>query len=71
MGPPMPRKPPEAQAALDMRVLHAIEDVGVLASDLRAAGQLAEAATAQAFEAQMEQSHAREMRRRVAHTLIP
>ena len=65
----MPRTPPEIQEALDMRVLHAIEDVGVLAADLRAAGRLVEAATAQAFEAQMEQSHAREMRRRVAHTL--
>ena len=66
----MTQMPPESQSALDMRVLHAIEHVGVLASDLRAAGRLAEAATAQAFEAQMEQSHAREMRRRVAHTLI-
>ena len=62
--------PPESQSALDMRVLHVIEHVGVLAADLRAAGRMAEAATAQAFEAQMEQSHAREMRRRVAHTLI-
>ena len=62
--------PPEVQSALDMRVLRTIEHVGVLASDLRAAGRLAEAATAQAFEAQMEQSRAREMRRRVAHTLI-
>jgi hypothetical protein len=62
--------PPDAQSALDMRVLRAIEHVGVLASDLRAAGRLAEAATAQTFEDQMEQSHAREMRRRVAHTLI-
>jgi len=61
---------PEAQEALDLRVLRAIEDVGVLAADLRAAGRTAEAATAQAFEAQMEQSHAREMRRRVAHMLI-
>ena len=60
----------EVREALDLRVLRAMEDVGVLAADLRAAGRLAEAATAQAFEAQMEQSHAREMRRRVAHTLI-
>jgi hypothetical protein len=61
---------PEAQETLDLRVLRAIEHVGVLAADLRAAGRLVEAATAQAFEAQMEQSHAREMRRRVAHTLM-
>ena len=67
----MPRTLPEAQAALDMRVLHAIEQVGVLAADLRAAGRLAEAATAQAFEARMEQSHAQEMRQRVARTLSP
>ena len=66
----MTRTPRETQEALDLRVLRAIEDVGVLAADLRAAGRMAEAATAQAFEAQMEQSHAREMRRRVAHTLI-
>ena len=66
----MPGALPEAQAALDMRVLRAVEDVGVLAADLRAAGRMAEAAMAQAFETQMEQSHAREMRRRVAHTLI-
>lgn len=65
----MTRMLPEAQEALDLRVLRAMEDVGVLAADLRAAGRMAEAATAQAFEAQMEQSHAREMRRRVAHTL--
>ena len=61
----------EVRDALDLRVLRAMEDVGVLAADLRAAGRMAEAATAQSFEAQMEQSHAREMRRRVAHTLIP
>jgi len=67
----MPRTLPETQAALDMRVLGAIEQVGVLAADLRAAGRLAEAATAQAFEAQMEQSHAQEMRQRVARTLSP
>jgi hypothetical protein len=60
----------EVREALDLRVLRAIEDVGVLAADLRAAGRIAEAATAQAFEARMEQSHAQEMRRRVAHTLI-
>jgi class 3 adenylate cyclase len=65
----MPRTLPEAQAALDLRVLRAIEQVGILAADLRAAGRLAEAATAQAFEDQMEQSHARGMRRRMAHTL--
>jgi hypothetical protein len=61
--------PPDAQSALDLRVLRAIEHVGVVAADLRAAGRMAEAATAQAFETQMEQAHAREMRRRVAHTL--
>jgi transcriptional regulator of aromatic amino acid metabolism len=61
---------PETQETLDLRVLRAMEDVGVLAADLRAAGRMAEAATAQAFEAQMEQSHAREIRRRVAHVLI-
>jgi len=66
----MPRTLPAAQAALDLRVLRAVEQVGVLAADLRAAGRQAEAATAHAFEAQMEQSHAREMRQRVAHTLI-
>lgn len=66
----MTRTLPEVQEALDLRVLRAIEQVGVLAADLWAAGRLVEAATAQAFEAQMEQSHAREMRRRVAHTLI-
>jgi len=60
---------PEAQEALDLRVLRAMEDVGVLAADLLAAGRMAEAATAQAFEAQMEQSHAREMRQRMARTL--
>jgi len=60
----------EVREALDLRVLRAIEDVGVLAADLRAAGRWAEAATARAFEDQMEQSHARGMRRRVAHTLI-
>ena len=67
----MPRTLPEAQAALDMRVLHTIGQVGVLAADLRAAGRRAEAATAQVFEAQMEQSHAQEMRQRVARMLSP
>ena len=61
----------EVRDALDLRVLRAMEDVGVLAADLRAAGRMAEAATAQAFEAQMEQSHAQEMRQRVARTLCP
>ena len=61
----------EVREALDLRVLRAIEDVGVLAADLRAAGRIAEAATAQAFEARMEQSHAQEMRQRVARTLSP
>jgi hypothetical protein len=69
MGLLMPGALPQAQAALDLRVLRAVEDIGVLATDLRAAGRMAEAATAQAFEDQMEQSHAREMRRRMAHTL--
>jgi len=67
----MPRTLPEVHAALDLRVLGAIEDVGVLAANLRAAGRLAEAATAQVFEAQMEQSHAQEMRQRVARMLSP
>ena len=65
----MTRMLPEAQEALDMRVLRAVEDVGVLAADLRAAGRMVEAATAQTFEDQMEQSHAREMRQRMARTL--
>ena len=67
----MSRTLPEVHAALDLRVLGAIEHVGVLAADLRAAGRRAEAATAQAFEARMEQSHAQEMRQRVARTLSP
>jgi hypothetical protein len=61
----------EVREALDLRVLRAMEDVGVLAADLRAAGRRAEAATARAFEAQMEQSHAQEMRQRTARTLSP
>jgi hypothetical protein len=68
--PPVTPVLPETQEALDLRVLRAMEDVGVLAADLRAVGRMAEAATAQAFEDQMEKSHAREMRRRMAHTLI-